>query len=401
MKMGHRLTRQELLRDLYVAFYDARRHKARMSYVRHFEDNLKENIEQLCDALLERSYTPKPSKCFIVDYPKKREVFAAQFADRVIHHLYYNYTHELFERTFITDTYSCIKRRGTHYGINRLTEHIRRESDNWQHPCYVLKLDIQGYFMHINRQRLLDIALDSIDRMASHKAASTVIVTTTKTWSDILDMDFIRWLTKEIVMLDPKEDCEIVGSRADWIGLDRNKSLFTTDKGCGLPIGNLTSQLFSNVYMNVFDQYMKRELHCTHYGRYVDDAYVVSCDKDWLLSIVPNIRKFLKDILNLELHNGKLTVCDVKHGVEFLGAFIKPYRTYVSNASLRRARSNISKMDFTDRKKVFMAVNSYLGMFVHYSSYNIRKELFLRKKFTRIAPFDSDLTKMNKNNLNF
>ena len=105
--------------------------------------------------------------------------------------------------------------------------------------------------------------------------------------------------------------------------------------------------------------------------------------------------------MNLDLHNGKLTVCDVKHGVEFLGAFIKPYRTYVSNASLRRARSNISKMDFTDRKKVFMAVNSYLGMFVHYSSCNIRKELFLRKKFTRIAPFDSDLTKMNKNNLNF
>ena len=131
------LTKERLLLDLYVAFYDARKHKSSRSYVRKWEKNLKENMERLCEDLVSRTYKPLSSKCFIVDYPKKREVFAAQFADRVIHHLYYNYTHELFERTFITDTYSCIKGRGTHYGISRLERHIRRESLNYTRPCWV------------------------------------------------------------------------------------------------------------------------------------------------------------------------------------------------------------------------------------------------------------------------
>lgn len=98
------LTRERLLRDLYVAFYDARRHKSVRSYVRHWEDGLKANMDVLCDDLLTRTYRPMPSKCFIVDYPKKREIFAAMFRDRIVHHLYFNYTHELFESTFIADS---------------------------------------------------------------------------------------------------------------------------------------------------------------------------------------------------------------------------------------------------------------------------------------------------------
>lgn len=395
--MGYRLTRQDLIRDLYVAFYDARKHKASMAYVVHFERNLYANIERLCDSLINRSYTAKPSKCFIVDYPKKREVFAAQFADRVVHHLYFNYTHELYERTFIQDTYSCIKGRGTHYGIGRLDGHIRKESQNYTIPCYILKLDIRGYFMHIDRQRLLDIATASILSMSTHRVKKGQA----ETWADVIDIDFILWLTKEIVMLDPKVNCEIVGSSDHWIGLDRNKSLFYTNAGCGMPIGNLTSQLFSNVYLNVFDQYMKRELRCAHYGRYVDDAYIVSCDKGWMLSVVPQIRQFLKERLCLDLHMGKLVVCDYRKGVEFLGAFIKPHRIYVSNQSLRRVKGNVGKIDFNDREKVFRTVNSYLGMFVHYASYNLRQQIFQHSRFTDIAPYDSNMTKMDKSKLNF
>ena len=390
--MGYKLTRQDLTRDLYIAFYDARRHKANMSYVARFERDLHRNIEHLCDSLITRSYQPKPSKCFIIEYPKKREVFAAQFIDRVVHHLYFNYTHELFERTFIQDTYSCIKERGTHYGINRLASHIRQESCNYQHPCYILKLDIRGYFMHIKRERLQEIASNSLRAMQTHRISKG----RPETWEEVIDIDFLLWLTKEIILLDPKTNCELVGSKDNWNGLDRNKSLFFTEEGCGLPIGNLTSQLFSNVYLNVFDQYMKRELHCRHYGRYVDDAYIVSCDKEWMLSLVPEIRMFLKESLCLELHMGKLSVCQSNSGVEFLGSFVKPYRNYVSNQSLRRVKSNIGKIDFTDHEKVFRTVNSYLGMFVHYSSFNLRKELFLKQKYIDVAKFDSDMTKMDK-----
>jgi retron-type reverse transcriptase len=368
----YRLTRQDLLLDLYVAFYDARRHKASMPYVTQFESNLLANIEALCDALLNRTYKARPSQCFIVESPKKREVFSAQFTDRVVHHLYFNYTHRLFEATFIHDSYSCIKGRGTHYGIERLKAHILKESQNYTVPCYALKLDIRGYFMHINRQRLLEIAAGTIRKMATHRVAKD----RPETWADVIDIDFTLWLTRELAMLDPKEGCRIVGPKSRWTGLDRNKSLFFAGEGCGLPIGNLTSQLFSNVFLNVFDQYMKRALHCTHYGRYVDDAYVVSCDREWLRSLVPSVRLFLKESLALDLHMGKLAVCDCHRGVEFLGAFVKPYRTYVANRSLRRVRDNIRKAVLSGPEKTASTISSYRGMVSHYAAYNVAKELF-------------------------
>ena len=145
---GYTLTRQQLLFDLYIAFYDAARHKHKMSYVCHFEHHLKENLESLCNDLLTRKYVAQPSKCFVIDYPKKREVFAAMFRDRIVHHLYFNYTHQMFERTFIADSYSCIQGRGTHYGIGRIRKHIRSESQNWTLPCYAMNLDIRGYHAH-------------------------------------------------------------------------------------------------------------------------------------------------------------------------------------------------------------------------------------------------------------
>ena len=102
---GYRLTREQLLFDL--------------AYVQKFERDLRQNLEELCDDLLTGRYHAQPSKCFVIDYPKKREVFAAMFRDRIVHHLYFRYTHQMFERTFIADSYSCIEGRGTHYGVDR------------------------------------------------------------------------------------------------------------------------------------------------------------------------------------------------------------------------------------------------------------------------------------------
>ena len=147
------------------------------------------------------------------------------FPDRIVHHLYYNYTHELYEATFIRDSYSCINGRGTLDGVLRLSEHIRKESQNWTRECYVLKLDIRGYFMHINRQRLLEICLSTLDRMAEHKMPKHLRHGNVVTWEQALDMDFVRWLTEVIVMLNPRDNCIICGSEADWIGLDPAKSM--------------------------------------------------------------------------------------------------------------------------------------------------------------------------------
>ena len=215
----------------------------------------------------------------------------------------------------------------------------------------------------------------------------------------MLDLDFVVWLTEVIVLLDPKENCIICGDLSDWDGLDPAKSMLHLMEGLGLPIGNLTSQLFSNVYLNVFDQFMKRELKCRYYGRYVDDAAVVSADKEWLLSLVPKTRAFLKTELGLELHMGKLEIAEVHHGVEFLGAYIKPYRTYISNHALKRMKRKIADFDFSKPWKVVRSVNSYLGIFRHTASYRLARKLLMTKETLRIGVFSQDMTKFTDRRL--
>ena len=397
----YRLTRQQLLYDLYVAFEDAARHKHKMSYVQKFERELAENLNALCDDLLTHRYRALPSKCFVIKYPKKREVFAAMFRDRIVHHLYFNYTHQLFERTFIADSYSCIKGRGTLYGVNRLRQHIREASLNWQERAYAMSLDIRGYFMHINREKLLRIATDSMKKMATHKVGLTdevpipsgVLLTPTTTWAEIRDMDFLLWLTEQIVMLDPMENCIIVGDESDWDDIDHAKCMRFVEKGLALPIGNLTSQLFSNVYMNPFDQFVKRDILCRHYGRYVDDSDMIDPDRAWLLAQVPKIREYLADELGLELHMGKLHIQEIHGGVEFLGTFVKPYRDYVSNKTLERIKGRLQQTDLRNGEAANRTICSYLGILSHTASYNLRREIFDTSDIAQIVEFDADMTK--------
>ena len=243
--------------------------------------------------------------------------------------------------------------------------------------------------MHIIRQRLLEIATASILKMANHR----VSISGTSTWEEVIDIDFILWLTAEIALLDPQENCEIVGDPSNWNGIDKAKCMRYAEKGRALPIGNLTSQLFSNVYLNEFDQYIKRVLLCRHYGRYVDDSTVVDASHDWLLSIVPEIRDFLDSELGLELHMGKVRIQEIHHGVEFLGAFIKPYRDYVSRKTYQRMIQKLRMLDLRNVDRAVSSVNSYLGVLSHSASYNLRNDLFVNSKIAEVVEFDGDLLK--------
>lgn len=392
----YQLTREQLLKDLHQAFKDASKHKRNKSYVKRFAKNLDKNLEELCDELWERRYAARACQRFVVFYPKVREVFAADFRDRIVHHLYYNYTHELYERTFIQDTYSCIPERGTHYGIDRLEQHIRQESLNYSEVCYVLKLDISGYFMHIQRERLLEIALDSLKQMSRHRILKRVPVR----WGDRLDMDFLEYMTREITLLDPAENCYIMGDPANLDMVPFGKKITDVPKGCGLPIGNLTSQEFSNVYLNLLDQYIKQELKCKHYGRYVDDLYIVSCDKKWLLSLVPKIEKFLQDMLGLSLQKGKTRIYKVQEGVPFLGAFLKPGRRYIENKSLHNMYVKMDEMvknlpsnPMERAERLNASLNSYMGVLGHYHSYNIRRDMMNRYGLSDFGIFSLDMKK--------
>jgi len=369
----YRLSAEQLLLDLYKAYKDARRHKRWRESQMAFEMRLEENLVALRDELLARTYKPRPSICFIVHDPKMREVFAADFRDRIVHHLFYNYTHTLFERTFIADSYSCIKGRGTHYGIRRLERHIRSESLNYQRPCYALQIDIKGYFMHIDRLRLLALCRETMRKMR-HRSSDKEGMT----WRERIDYGFADYLLETIVLHDPTEGCHVLGDRLEWERLPSDKSLFLSAPNCGLPIGNLTSQLFSNVYLNAFDQYAKRTLGCRHYGRYVDDAFVVSSDRRHLRSLIKPMRRFLAESLGLSVNPDKLKIVDVRHGVLFLGAFLKPYRSYVSSATLRRMRRKLNALDKSDARCASASVSSFLGVLSYHRSYCLRRVVFSR-----------------------
>ncbi|MBQ4299655.1 MAG: RNA-directed DNA polymerase [Bacteroidales bacterium] len=345
-----------LLLDLYRAYKDARRHKRSRDYQLRFERNAESELFRLRDTILSGRYRPGASTCFIIHDPKMREVFAAQFRDRVVHHLLYNYIAPLLIPGFIRDSYSCIPGRGTHDGILRMEDSIRAVSCNYSRPCHILKLDIQGYFMHIDRQRLLKICLNALELYRNR-----------------LDFPLVKYLLEVIVLDDPTLNCRRRGSPADWDGLPESKSLFHSPPGCGLPIGNLTSQLFSNVYMDLFDKYMVSLVGEGRYGRYVDDAYVVEESKEALRRIIPLAESFLQKELGLTLSQNKIAVFSAYRGVEFLGAYLKPFRRYVGNKCLKRMEGKMAGWDDDPPEHPVQSINSFLGITSHYRTYKIRK----------------------------
>ncbi len=366
--------------DLFKAYYDARRHKRNTVNQLKFEVNFERELLLLYDEIINRNYKPRPSICFIVDVPVKREVFAADFRDRVIHHLLCGYINPIFEDLFIEDSYSCRKGKGTLYGIQRVDGFIRECSENYTCDCHILKLDIRGYFMNIDKNILASQLEELLTEDRIHKAYGD---------NPQPDWEIVRYLIKEIIYQDVKQDCIIKGINSDWNGLPRSKSLFHVPAGKGLPIGNLTSQLFSNVYMHIFDSFISSYPGIEYYGRYVDDFVIVHQDKDFLKKLIPQIRDFLAANLCLEIHPNKIYLQHYTKGVTFLGAVIKPNRTYAANRTVshfkkalhtynRRLR-NEEPPSKDELLKMRATVNSYLGVMRHFKTYNLKKKILLGK----------------------
>lgn len=368
MDLFTELNRTKILEDLFTAYYDARKHKRDTINVLIFEKNFESNLFELCDEILERRYVPRSSICFVVDKPVKREVFAADFRDRIIHHFIYNYISPLFERRFINDSYSCRKGKGIHYGVKRADGFIRKCSLNYTRDCYILKIDVKGYFMSINKKILYQKVRDEVVRKAAECD---------------FDVPLVMYLIEQTIFSDPTFECRRRGTQKDWVGIPRSKSLFHISKSCGLPIGNLTSQLFGNVYMNAFDNYVKHDLKMKYYGRYVDDMVFVHEDKEYLKTVLAKAKEFLWEDARLTIHPHKIYLQHYTKGVGFIGAFIKPRRIYISD----RTKGSFYEMICIQNKIVekgpnreqineFVAkMNSYLGITRHYATYNLRKKM--------------------------
>lgn len=372
----------DLIEDIFKAYFDARTGKRNSTNQLRFELDLEENLVALYHEIKERHYRVGRSICFMVEYPVKREVFAADFRDRVVHHLLFNYISPIFERIFIDDCYSCRKGKGTLFGIKRLDKHIRSCSHNYTRDCYVLKLDLQGYFMNINRQILYDSILQTLERYGYLEMPDSIH------WEDSEEYELVRYLLPLIVFNEPTLNCICRGDMSGWEGLPPSKSLFHSPPGCGLPIGNLTSQLFSNIYLTPFDNYVKRTLGIKHYGRYVDDFFLVHEDREVLKQLIPGLRDYLWETLHVRLHPNKIVLQHYKHGVDFLGAVVKPGRLYIQNRAKRRFAAEMyyweSNLDANRAppdaylQGMRASINSYLGIMQHFCTLNIKKEAVRR-----------------------
>jgi hypothetical protein len=202
------------------------------------------------------------------------------------------------------------------------------------------------------------------------------------------DKALVLEITRKIVFNDPTQHCIVKGDKKKWGGLPKSKSLFFSPHDCGLPIGNLTSQVFANFYMHALDAFIKKELGVQYYGRYVDDFILVHRDKEYLKSLIPRISNFLRTRLQLTLHPQKIYLQHYSKGVKFLGTVIKPNRIYIANRTkgnfyvaiekqsrviMNHAPSKLEKASFLS------SMNSYLGIMVHYKSYKLRRRLLLSR----------------------
>ena len=205
---------------------------------------------------------------------------------------------------------------------------------------------------------------------------------------------YLRKVIHDIIYNDPTEKWIFKGHQSDYNWLPPSKSLFNTPDDCGLPIGNLTSQLFSNIYLNDFDHYMKDELKLKYYWRYVDDFVIVHKDKEYLKSLIPQIREYLQTNLKLKLHPNKVYLQPISHGVQFLWAFIKPYRSYRSKRSVSNFYKKMKECNYMPSEE---CLNSYLWLFIKYKQYHLIQKIMKNIKFDNMKRI-SDLVKYYRDN---
>ena len=360
------------LEEVIEAYYDCRRRKRNTANAMAFELDYEHELIELWHELNEHRYKPRRSIAFIVEHPVKREIFAADFRDRVVHHLIARRIYPLLEAQFLTDSYSTQKGKGTLFGIQRVERHIRDCSENYTRDCYVMKLDISGYFMSISKARLYDYVRAFLEERYE---------------GDNLPM--LLYMLRETIFNRPERNCIRKVPKYRWRGLPRNKSLFGGDGRRGLPIGNLTSQLLALLYLDGLDHKITGDWGVKHYGRYVDDMVLIHPSAAYLLEVRKKISAWL-GTRGLRLHPRKMYLQHYSKGVMFVGGMIKPGRKYIAHRTVGRFFARIhcfnglltrEKVDGHGRNNVCATVNSYLGMMCHYEA----RRLFHRV-LRRVAP---------------
>ena len=286
--------------NLYRSTHMASRHRRYRDTTADFNFHLEEEIGRLHDELVKKTYRHGKYRLFTIHDPKEREIAAAPFRDRVVHHAVHDVVEPFIDKTFIYDSYACRNGKGTHKAVGRAQGFLKTNK-------FCFHGDIKKYF-------------PSID----HNILKQIIV------AKIMDKDLL-WLVDEII--DSARQLKVAVGNLQF-----------ADKG--LPIGNLTSQFFANLYLNELDYFVKFQLRCRYYVRYMDDFLIFDNDRKALIDIKEKVRDFLKNKLALELHPGKSQIYDTEKGIKFLGfRLYKNYRRLATD-NVRRFKKRIKRFDY-------------------------------------------------------
>ena len=321
--------------ELVQAYLDCRRHKRGTASALRFEAHLERHLVDLHEELCSGRYRPGRSICFVITRPKVREVWAADFRDRIVHHLLYNRIAPRFIARFDAGSSACIPGRGTLYAAKRVERDVRSVSRNWPRPAWYLKMDLANFFVAIDKRVLLaQLARQVLDPW----------------W---------MWLTTTVLMHDPRTDVDVRGSAALLARVPPHKSLFNAPADTGLPIGNLSSQFFANVHLNDLDQFVKHQVRGRYYTRYVDDFVLLHTSPQWLGAARERIEAWLPEHLHAHVNPRKTILQPVARGVDMVGQIIKPWRRIARRRTLHQALQRLADMP---ADQVHAAGNSYLGL---------------------------------------
>ena len=367
--------------NIYRCYLNCRKNKRNTINALKFEFNAEENILNLERELKNKSYRPSRSILFATRKPKLREIFAADFRDRVVHHILVDYLERTWEKIFIYDSYACRKEKGTHKAVMRLQTFLRKISQNGKKKAYYLQLDIKDFFISIDKKILFEM----IEKRVMNK--------------DIL------WLAEKIMFWDCTRSFILRDEKGIMRRIPQNKSLFGKDNK-GLPIGNLTSQFFANIYLNELDQFVKHRLKAKFYIRYVDDFILLANEREQLLGWMREIEEFLKTRLKLRLHPKRRKLQPISNGINFLGYIVRQnyilVRRRVINNMKARLRHferlifhrRLEKADPNILGGLQQSLQSYLGHFRWANSYNLVRKLAQKRIIRNYFRLSSNILAM-------
>lgn len=297
------------LENLFEAWREFKRGKTTKPEIQEFAFNLEDNIFKLHKELKQKTWRPDPYISFYVRDPKLRHIHKATVRDRVFNQALFRVLYQIFDKGFVTDSYSCRKEKGTHRGVLKLKSYILKISRNYTRPAFALKCDVRKFFDNIDHTVLL--------RLIKRK---------------ITDPNVLSLI--ELVI-----------------------NSFEIRSGIGLPLGNVTSQLFANVYLNELDQFVKHTLKVKYYLRYCDDFIILDTNRDILSEHIQRINLFIQNELGLYLHPHKIIIRKCTQGIDFLGYVVLPdntiLRTKTRNRILRKIRLAHEQLNKNFMSKIY------------------------------------------------